>query len=404
MGLARAYAVRTLAARQQPTRVAAQTARAAAGLRNSQLLQLRHAAQRAGARRRPDPAAASASAEQRWCEGAAEEEAAARESAVLNALVGAGARLESLMDWMSSSRVGRLIAPQHVQANSWAHTEQGQAEPQGQRPAASVTDAVLSDVRHRERARRHGASRVAGVPINRTEHQLVAVSAPEGDEESAFTMLCKLLFSKQYLTTQQQATEALYALQPDFHEPTFVADVERNLLPCFLDAFWRRDVHALRRMCSSACVELDILPHLKQYEGLSPRCRLLFAHNATLFNRMMFVDDSDVAMRERAAAAAAEEGAESVDLDCDAGTPEPEAVLLCSVHACIVNCWVGPQPAGGAPGGRPETLRKQRPWVRIGDPERPENWVFILGLTPEPGGRWSMSVLSFCRAEAMGEE
>eukprot|EP00666_Eupelagonemidae_sp_cell4sb_P007148 gene7148-20416_t len=58
---------------------------------------------------------------------------------------------------------------------------------------------------------------------------------------------------------------------PDFSEPEFLEDVERNMLPTFLKAFWKKDHDQLKDMCSDACFHIDVTTHLKQYEKFNSK-------------------------------------------------------------------------------------------------------------------------------------
>eukprot|EP00756_Hemistasia_phaeocysticola_P043752 Hpha_TRINITY_DN17325_c0_g1::TRINITY_DN17325_c0_g1_i1::g.138003::m.138003 len=349
---------------------------------------------------------------------AARIEARKRDSTVLNALVGAGAHLELLVDWVTSTRLGQLVSPRHVQANSWVDPNLAASNDGG------LTSAVLRDVAGRQGALAR-ARRVNGIPLNRKERHIVALGIPAEVEEreSAFAMIRKLLFSPQYLTTQQQATRELYRLQPDFHEPSFLRDIEEKMLPRFLQAYWARNTEELAQMCTPTCLNIDVLPQLKQYEGLQPLCRLFYVDDANLFNRMMVLDDTEWGRPRRqrrgeGAEDAEEEGRgedDEEEVDLDDGMPEPRAVLLCSVHVCLINCWVDPaarqhlRDRHGIFRPRKWDKRDLKNCVRIGDPERPEHWVFLLGLTPEERGhcghaRWALSVMQITRAEAMSDE
>ena len=223
--------------------------------------------------------------------------------------------------------------------------------------------------------------RVLHVPINRTEESICVTELHVEDDpepENGWELLSKLLRARRYRTTQQQATDVLFRTQPDFHEGTFVRDVELVMLPAFLDAFWSQDKERLKAMCSPACYHVDVAPMLSQYAMLQSRCRLLMVSDATIFNRLIMIDDSEYG----------EQGPHP---------PRPQPVLFVAVTAQIIDCWVASARATQSRRMLPVDFSR----VAIGDPYRSEDYVFILGLIPEPRGRWVLTSYRHCRAEIL---
>eukprot|EP00756_Hemistasia_phaeocysticola_P028056 Hpha_TRINITY_DN16153_c2_g2::TRINITY_DN16153_c2_g2_i1::g.4233::m.4233/K17804/TIM44; mitochondrial import inner membrane translocase subunit TIM44 len=305
-------------------------------------------------------------------------------SGVLRAFVALGSAVESTASTLRNSTLGQIIAPQREAVHSWGRSE---AEPEKAEESQSSVAGDTNGKAVSAAKKKKPDLRVAALPLNTTAFGIVAIGGvvdhvAEGDE-TGWQLFKKLMFSKRYKTTAQQATERLYLDVPDFSEPEFLEDVERNLLPHFLDAFWQKDLETLQSMCSAACFNIDVATHLKQYEKLSSQCELLMTRRANLFNRLMFVDDSEYAISSKRRKN--EDGEEQeFDEDLDSGDMEPEPVFFVSCSAHIINEWVD-----------------EKGEVRAGDRDIPEDWHFVFGLTPSRGGKWSLSTLEFTRAQAM---
>ncbi|KAJ9459048.1 hypothetical protein DIPPA_06606 [Diplonema papillatum] len=360
---------------------------------------------------------------------------APKSSAVLDAVVKAGGRIEQAYSWARGSSLGRIVHPLPGTDNMWG--------------SLNVTDTVVNSVHEQlhnpESMPRHlprldDAPSLAGQNARREQQSLTAAAmqqkhhntserglvvsgpAPEdtasgtgaaaANEPSGWTLLWDLLNSKQYLTTQQQATKELYQRQPRFHEPTFLQDVETCMLPAFLDAFWSKDVARLKNMCTPACFHIDVAPYLKHYALLSSRCRFLMAYESVLFNRIMLVDDSEFAVCPSRSARLSRKspyapasaffqggqhgsgGGSHGESDDDL---EPEPVLFAAVTAQIINCWVARTPT--EPSSSPR--QKYVEHVVTGDPYASEDIVYVLGLIPEKNGQWVLTSFRHCRTDAI---
>lgn len=304
-------------------------------------------------------------------------------SGVLRAFVAFGSAVESTADALRNSAIGQIIAPQREAVHSWGRSDADSAAADSQSGAAENTNGQSVSAPKKKK----NSLRVEALPLNTTALGIVAVGGVidhvDAGDETGWELFKKLMFSKRYKTTAQQATEHLYNNVPDFSEPEFLEDVERNLLPTFLDAFWQRDLETLKSMCSAACFHIDVSTHLKQYEKMKSRCELLMTRRANLFNRLMFVDDSEYAISSRRRKN--EDGEEQeFDEDLDSGDMDPEPVFFVSCSAHIINEWVD-----------------DKGEVKAGDRDIPEDWHFVFGLTPSKGGKWSLSTLEFHRAQAM---
>ena len=238
---------------------------------------------------------------------------------------------------------------------------------------------LLSEERELSRITKGAAQRVHHLP-NRSERGIsvteVHIEQPEEDE-SAWRMIHNLLTSRKYLTTQQQATVQLYRDQPDFNESTFLSDVQLKLLPDFLNAYWAQDTERLKAICSPACYHTEVAPLLTQYALLQSRCRLLMVYDAVIFNRLMMVDDSEFNT-------------------CEA-TTGPKPVLFVAVTAQLIDCWV----RSSVPTKARRMLPSDFALIERGDPYLSEDYVFVLGLVPEPRNRWVLTSFRHCRADAL---
>lgn len=304
-------------------------------------------------------------------------------SGALRAFVAFGSAVESTAGALRNSAIGQIIAPQREVVHSWGRIDPDSGAADSQSGAAEDTNGQSVAPAKKKKA----TLRVEALPLNTTVLGIVAVGGVidhvEAGDETGWELFKKLMFSKRYKTTAQQATEHLYANVDDFSEPEFLEDVERNLLPTFLDAFWQRDLETLKSMCSAACFHIDVSTHLKQYEKMKSQCELLMTRRANLFNRLMFVDDSEYAISSRRRKN--EDGEEQeFDEDLDSGDMDPEPVFFVSCSAHITNEWVD-----------------DKGDVKAGDRDIPEDWHFVFGLTPAKGGKWTLSTLEFHRAQAM---
>eukprot|EP01062_Namystynia_karyoxenos_P012820 TRINITY_DN1462_c0_g1_i1.p1 TRINITY_DN1462_c0_g1~~TRINITY_DN1462_c0_g1_i1.p1 ORF type:complete len:482 (+),score=167.01 TRINITY_DN1462_c0_g1_i1:114-1448(+) len=381
-----------------PVFAAAAARAAAAACRAPPARQQQRRRARAQAEPDPQPQPEAAGAEPR------REREAPKESNVLKAFVALGSKIEGLAASARGSTLGNIIAPQHQQVHSWGRARDSDLEEdessKQQRPgdANGVQAAADEEPRKVPKPEKEGKKslKVPDVPINTTEHAVVPVGEVKDHgegPESGWDLFKKLMFSKRYKTTAQQATERLYAAVPDFSEPEFLEDVEHNMLPAFLNAFWSKDLETLRSMCSGACFHIDVSTHLKQYEKYQSRCQLLMTRRANLFNRLMFVDDSEYALSNKRKKKHAEGDKDDLDMDnesdldedLDGSEVEPEPVFFVSCSAHIINEWADEKTG--------ET--------RLGDRDYPEDWYFVFGLTPTKNGQWSLSTMEFRRAQAM---
>eukprot|EP01061_Rhynchopus_euleeides_P009343 TRINITY_DN18509_c0_g1_i2.p1 TRINITY_DN18509_c0_g1~~TRINITY_DN18509_c0_g1_i2.p1 ORF type:complete len:377 (+),score=142.41 TRINITY_DN18509_c0_g1_i2:219-1349(+) len=299
-----------------------------------------------------------------------------KESLFLKAFVTLGSGIEKASSLIAESKMGSVVAPKQQQVHRWGQVEKEEIVVEENEEGEKVVKTKKED------------QRVQGVAINTEQHAVIAVGEVEDhtQEETAWGLFKALLTQKAFKTTQQQATDVLYELIPDFSEAEFLEDIETQLLPAFLNAFWAKDKEALASMCSDACYHLNVDTHLKQYEKVESRCSLLMTRRAALFNRLMFVDDSDHAPSVKRRAALMDQGVDfdgEEDLDVDGEKPEAIFFVSCSAH--VINDWV--DKSG-------ETA--------IGSKYDPEDWYFVFGLTPRPGPTWTLSSLEFTKMQAMG--
>eukprot|EP01063_Lacrimia_lanifica_P038260 TRINITY_DN808_c0_g2_i1.p1 TRINITY_DN808_c0_g2~~TRINITY_DN808_c0_g2_i1.p1 ORF type:complete len:376 (+),score=149.60 TRINITY_DN808_c0_g2_i1:95-1222(+) len=302
-----------------------------------------------------------------------------KESALLKAFVAVGQTLENAGSILGNTALGGIILPKHQQKHSWGKVEREeiQVEEDEETGRKTIVNAKKK------------SNRVEGVPINEEQFAVIAVGevVDHTQKETAWSMFSQLLTSKAYKTTQQQATDRLYKCIPDYNEPEFLEDIEHNLMPAFLDAFWAKDKEALHAMCTDACYHLHVETYLKQYEHMKSNCRLLMTRRANCFNRLMFIDDSDHAPSVRRRAELAEKGVDLDEMDdLDVEEEKPEAIFFVSCSAHIENEW---------------TCVKTGE-VKVGSKNDPEDWFFVFGLTPQPGPTWTLSSLEFQRMQAMG--
>eukprot|EP00755_Sulcionema_specki_P019702 Sspe_Gene.70110::Locus_41401_Transcript_3_3_Confidence_0.500_Length_1493::g.70110::m.70110 len=306
-----------------------------------------------------------------------------KESMLLKGFVAIGGILESGVNAVKNSSIWSLVAPQQQQVHKWGRDEDDT------QPTTSSTTGSKEKTSSPKTAKKKEDLRVVNVPINTEVFSVIAVGEPvdHNAEEPAFELFKKLLMSKRFKTTQQQATEVLYKTMPDFSEVDFLEDVEHNLMPAFLKAFWEKDREALQAMCSEACYHVNVETYLKQYDNVKSNCRLLMTRRASLFNRLMFIDDSEYAMTAHKRSKQGADGAtlEEIDEDLDADIQlEPEAVFFVSCSAHVENEWVD-----------------EKGEVKQGGKDIPEDWYFVFGLTPTKGSRWILSTLEFQKMQAM---
>eukprot|EP01064_Diplonema_japonicum_P036292 TRINITY_DN8109_c1_g1_i1.p1 TRINITY_DN8109_c1_g1~~TRINITY_DN8109_c1_g1_i1.p1 ORF type:complete len:341 (+),score=66.57 TRINITY_DN8109_c1_g1_i1:86-1108(+) len=300
-----------------------------------------------------------------------------KESALLRVFMTLGGVMEKMSTGMMNSGVGSLLAPKQEQKHVW-----GKA---AEKESVEIEKVQTED--GEKIVRKKKSLEVIGVPINTEQFALVSAGEVQdhSEDETAWGMFKTLLTSKKYRTSQQQATDELYKNIPDFSEPEFLEDIESKLMPAFLEAFWKKDKEALLAMCSDACYYLNVETHLKQYEKMDSNCRLLMTRRANLFNRLMFIDDSDHAPSVKRRQELSEGGLDLDEMDdLDVEEEKPEAVFFVSCSAHIENEWVD---ANGE--------------VKAGDKNSPEDWFFVFGLTPQPGPTWTLSTLEFTKMQAM---
>eukprot|EP01060_Flectonema_neradi_P006226 TRINITY_DN1416_c0_g2_i1.p1 TRINITY_DN1416_c0_g2~~TRINITY_DN1416_c0_g2_i1.p1 ORF type:complete len:328 (+),score=59.31 TRINITY_DN1416_c0_g2_i1:95-1078(+) len=315
----------------------------------------------------------------RWCSEAAAKKSGLgahfgaghehKESMLLRTFVTVGQAVESWSSTFGNSAIGRIISPEKKQIHKWGKAEVDKTE-----------DGKTSEAKDKKDLT------VKGVAINTDQYAVIPIGEvkDESESETGFDLFRKLL-SSSHKSTEQQATDVLYKNIPDFSEPEFLEDVESKLLPAFLEAFWKKDKDGLLEMCSEACYHLNVEPHLKQYDKLTSNCKLLMTRRANLFNRLMFIDDSDHAPSVKKREEMAEKGIDlddMDDLDIEEEKPEPVFFVSCSAH--IENQW---KDASGE--------------IKAGDADIPEDWYFVFGLTPQPGQTWTMSTLEFQKMQAM---
>ena len=215
-----------------------------------------------------------------------------KESILLRAFVTAGQAVEGFSSNLGNTAVGRMISPEKKQIHKWGRVDIMEDDEEGG-------------------TKKKNDQTVSGVEINTEQFAVIPIGTVKDENDTAFKLFSKLL-SSSHKSTEQQATEILYKNIPDFSEPEFLEDVESKLLPAFLDAFWKKDKEGLLEMCSEACYHLNVEPHLKQYDKLTSNCKLLLTRRANLFNRLMFIDDSDHAPSVKKREAMSEKG---IDLD-----------------------------------------------------------------------------------------
>eukprot|EP01060_Flectonema_neradi_P026550 TRINITY_DN355_c0_g1_i1.p1 TRINITY_DN355_c0_g1~~TRINITY_DN355_c0_g1_i1.p1 ORF type:complete len:330 (+),score=53.34 TRINITY_DN355_c0_g1_i1:254-1243(+) len=310
----------------------------------------------------------------RYINGNSENE---RESELLRHLMEIAGRVEKGVEWARNSYVGQLVSPPIEYQHMWGMVD-------------GVTEEILQEVHKMDRggdrswkketdeATLQKLREISQATTKCTCKELTISSADEErpEPETAFTALIKLLSYKRYRTTQEQATDELYARQPNFSEQTFLHEVEMRLLPSFLQAYWERDLNRLSSICTPSCFQVEVFPLLKEYENMKSRCRLLLASDSQIFNRLMMLDDSEFAASYESKAM---------------------PVLFVAVSAQIINCWVFSDVATANRRMQPTDYKN----IAHGDPYVPEDYVYVLGLVPERHGRWVLASFRHCRAQAI---
>ena len=246
-----------------------------------------------------------------------------KDSMLLKSFVAIGQGIEAVTKAVSESSLGSIVAPKQQQVHQWGEVKVEEVIVEKNEDGETVVKS------------KHDDKRVEGVDINTEQFAVVPVGEVEDHakpDETAWGMFKTLLTQKKFKTSQQQATEVLYEHISDFSEAEFLEDIETQLMPGFLEAFWKKDKETLQRMCSDACYHLNVDTHLKQYEHMDSHCKLLMTRRAALFNRLMFVDDSDHAPSVKRRQQLAEQGVdfdEDDDLDVDGVCHESPGCCLC---------------------------------------------------------------------------
>eukprot|EP01063_Lacrimia_lanifica_P007578 TRINITY_DN1485_c0_g3_i1.p1 TRINITY_DN1485_c0_g3~~TRINITY_DN1485_c0_g3_i1.p1 ORF type:complete len:350 (+),score=108.90 TRINITY_DN1485_c0_g3_i1:84-1133(+) len=295
-------------------------------------------------------------------------EEALESSSILSSMADAAARLERVYGWARRSQAAQVLHPTSpCQANMWVEMP----------TEVDVTATVLSDVHDFMEAEACVSKTHVLGEANTTERGMVAADADMRDP--GWLLWYQLLTGRRYRRTMaEQTMEELFKVQPDFSEGRFLKDVEKELLPSFLEAFWARDHDRLRGICTSSCYHLDVCTQLHAYHSMQSRCEFVCAIDAHVRSRMMVEDDSEFAspdgLRENA--------------------PPPQPVLFIEVRAQVVDCWT----IRDSPTAK-RASAASRDYVAQGTPDEPEDWMYWLGVIPLHSGRWQLATFGCMKFE-----